>query len=624
MPIPRIPKKKNKANKRRKPARLPLSVEKIRQVTTSCRALLCKGGPGRPVAASLALLAAGGAIAAGAALSDTYSVCYSATVQGSTQVYFQEEDAYQQALAQAQAQAEQILGSIPPIQQDVTLDKALAPRDRVAELPQLTNAILDAMPQLEHVYTLYVDGSLIGASEDAAVIYEALNQVKEACGAGERSLTLEFENQVSLNYEYLPAETGTVTVEELTDRLLQQAPRTFLYTVQEGDTVEDILTRFSMTIERLQELNPDQELSALDTQEDTGFGLPDDLDLSEEEIADMRVLLTQLTGTPLEPGQTLVLEQLCPLLVVNSVEEQALTRDALPERLYEDDPSLFIGQQRIVQEGTAGRETALIREVKRCGVTVSTMDLSTVPLEPSTPLIIAVGTKPLPEGCLFLWPVQGPITSDYGYRFLFGETNFHQGVDIAAPMGTAICAGDNGQVIFAGERGTYGKLVIIQHANGFLSYYGHCSKLLVHAGDTVTQGQVIAAVGSTGRSTGPHCHFELRYGGSPIDPLLYLPGTNNAPARTQVEDEEEPEEEEPEEGENPEEGETPNPVDPAQPEDPEPVLPPFGEDPAAPPGEVETPETPPSPQPGGEPEPGQEPPAPVTPETEVPPTDTTS
>lgn len=612
MSVPRVPKKRKKAKSasRRRPVRLPLSTEKIRQITAACRALLLKGGPGRPVIASIALLAAGGAIATGAALSNTYSVCYAATVQGQTLAYFQEEDAYRQALSQAQAQAEQILGSIPPIPQEVTLDKALAPRDRVAELPQLTNAILDSIPQLEHVYTLYVDGSLIGASEDASVLHDALNQVKAACGAGEHSLALEFENQVSLNYEYLPAETGTVTVEELTQRLLQQAPRTFLYTVQEGDTVEQLLERFSMTIERLQELNPDQELSAQDGEEkDTGFGLPEEMDVSEEELEDFRVLLARLTGTSLEPGQTLVLEQLCPLLVVNSVEEQALTRDALPERLYEDDPDLYLGQQRIVQEGIAGRETALIREVKRCGVTVSTMDLSTVSLEPSTPLIIAIGTKPLPEGCLFLWPVQGPITSDYGYRFLFGETNFHQGVDIAAPMGTAICAGDNGQVIFAGERGSYGNLVILQHANGFLSYYGHCSKLLVRAGDFVTQGQVIAAVGSTGRSTGPHCHFELRYNGSPMDPLLYLPGENNAPARTQVgglpEDEQE------------EQPDDILPEDILQPEDPEAVLPPFGEDPTAPPPDSEPSEEDPLPpsQPN-EPEPGQEPQEPVSPEPE--------
>ena len=75
-------------------------------------------------------------------------------------------------------------------------------------------------------------------------------------------------------------------------------------------------------------------------------------------------------------------------------------------------------------------------------------------------------------------------------------------------------------MIFSGEKGTYGNLVILSHGNGFLTYYAHCSKLLVQVGDSVTQGQPIAAVGSTGRSTGPHCHFEVRYQNNPIDPLF--------------------------------------------------------------------------------------------------------
>ncbi|MFR5025585.1 MAG: M23 family metallopeptidase [Evtepia gabavorous] len=154
---------------------------------------------------------------------------------------------------------------------------------------------------------------------------------------------------------------------------------------------------------------------------------------------------------------------------------------------------------------------------------------------------MGTGTKAMPElpdGCLFLWPVQGPITSEFGYRFIFGENNFHRGLDIAAAAGTAINAAADGTVIFSGEKGTYGNLVILSHGNGFLTYYAHCSKLLVQVGDSVTQGQPIAAVGSTGRSTGPHCHFEVRYQNNPIDPLFYLPGENNAPVRTEPPEEE--------------------------------------------------------------------------------------
>ena len=77
-------------------------------------------------------------------------------------------------------------------------------------------------------------------------------------------------------------------------------------------------------------------------------------------------------------------------------------------------------------------------------------------------------------------------------------------------------------MIFSGEKGTYGNLVILSHGNGFLTYYAHCSKLLVQVGDSVTQGQPIAAVGSTGRSTGPHCHFEVRVNGTARNPYNYL------------------------------------------------------------------------------------------------------
>lgn len=512
-------------------------------------------GPGNPMLSAAALLLAGSMIAAGAEVNSDYALCYAASVQGQTLAYFQEEGTYQQALLQARNQAKEILGEQADSSawdQAVTLSTTLAPKNQVAEVHQVTDALLEAIPQLEHVYTLRVDGMLVGSARDAGTIYEALKQVKDVYTTAD-SLSVQFENQLSLAYEYLPADTETLDTPDLVSRLIEEAPRLFLYTAQEGDTVEELLERFSMTLERLQELNPDQVLDAIDLrpEEGGGFGLPEDLELDADQLADLRLLLLDAIGTPLEPGTVLTVEQICPLLVTSTVEEQTLTRDAVPERLYEDDPTMFQGQQRIIQEGTAGMETVLTRTVRRCGVALSSTDLSAVALGESTPLIVAIGTKPLPEGCLFLWPVQGRVSSDYGYRFVFGETNFHQGVDIAAPMGTAISAGADGQVVFAGERGSYGNLVILQHDNGFLSYYGHCSKILVTAGQSVTQGQIIAAVGSTGRSTGPHCHFELRYDGSPIDPLLYLPGENNAPARTMVEDEEEPEEENPEE-ENPE------------------------------------------------------------------------
>lgn len=121
-------------------------------------------------------------------------------------------------------------------------------------------------------------------------------------------------------------------------------------------------------------------------------------------------------------------------------------------------------------------------------------------------------------------PLQGRISDRFGYRedpFL-KKQKFHSGLDIAAPYGSDIRAAGAGKVIFAGRRGGYGNLVIIDHGYGIKTYYGHASKLLVEGGKNVQKGEVIAKVGSTGRSTGPHLHFEIRINDVPIDPLNYI------------------------------------------------------------------------------------------------------
>lgn len=121
-------------------------------------------------------------------------------------------------------------------------------------------------------------------------------------------------------------------------------------------------------------------------------------------------------------------------------------------------------------------------------------------------------------GMTFIKPVSGVLTSRFGGRW--GTT--HTGVDIGTATGTNIKAANGGTVIFSGWKGSLGKLVVISHGNGIQTYYGHCSSLLVSAGETVSAGQVIAKVGSTGRSTGPHLHFEIRVNGSAINPQSYI------------------------------------------------------------------------------------------------------
>ena len=124
----------------------------------------------------------------------------------------------------------------------------------------------------------------------------------------------------------------------------------------------------------------------------------------------------------------------------------------------------------------------------------------------------------------FIYPVRGQLTSRFGMRThpIYHITKMHTGIDLAAPSGTPIKAAAGGEVVFAGWWGGYGNVVIIDHGGGISTLYGHCSAIYVRKGQSVSQGEVIAAVGSTGLATGPHLHFEVRKNGKPVDPLGYL------------------------------------------------------------------------------------------------------
>ena len=124
---------------------------------------------------------------------------------------------------------------------------------------------------------------------------------------------------------------------------------------------------------------------------------------------------------------------------------------------------------------------------------------------------------------LYRWPVHGRITSYFGRRSLgMGTARFHQGLDVAAPYGTAVRAARSGTVTFAGWSGAYGYLVRIRHAGNEETWYAHHSEVLVETGQYVKQEQVIGRIGSTGLSTGPHLHFEIHEQGRPVDPLSHL------------------------------------------------------------------------------------------------------
>ena len=187
-------------------------------------------------------------------------------------------------------------------------------------------------------------------------------------------------------------------------------------------------------------------------------------------------------------------------------------RDSLAELRSARERSLAsVGVQRREWEAQADALEGESRRLASAIASAPPAALPSVGQHTATP-----ATAPSSTG--FIWPVQGTLVSPYGQRW----GRLHSGIDIAAPAGTPIAASASGQVVYAGSMSGYGLIVLIQHAGGIATAYAHNSSISVSVGQSVTQGQTIAAVGCSGHCFGDHVHFEVRVGGSAVDPMGYL------------------------------------------------------------------------------------------------------
>ena len=188
--------------------------------------------------------------------------------------------------------------------------------------------------------------------------------------------------------------------------------------------------------------------------------------------------------------------------------------------------------QDVVRQQVAAKEAARLALVQKARSQKAAFQKQVAALQAESNSITSLlrgvqkgqGIAPSGKGILAI-PLPGaPITSPFGMRYdpILETNSMHTGVDFGAPMGTPIHAAAAGTVVFAGPRGGYGNCTIIDHGNSLATLYGHQSVIGVTVGQKVTKGQVIGKVGSTGMSTGPHLHFEVRVNGTPVNPMLYL------------------------------------------------------------------------------------------------------
>jgi murein DD-endopeptidase MepM/ murein hydrolase activator NlpD len=214
-----------------------------------------------------------------------------------------------------------------------------------------------------------------------------------------------------------------------------------------------------------------------------------------------------------------------PYVSIVTYEEAKLTEKMPFEVEYKKTSTLFSDEQRVQTKGVYG-EREIVADVKKVnGLVVDRNILEENVLKAPKTQIVAKGTRPVPASKgtgKFLRPISGKISSRYGYRTVYGRSNFHSGVDIANRIGTPVKAADGGVVTFAGWKGSYGYMVEIDHGGGFKTRYAHNSKIYVKVGQRVYQGKTISAVGNTGRSTGPHVHFEVLKYGKTQNPESYI------------------------------------------------------------------------------------------------------
>ncbi|TCO77945.1 M23 family metallopeptidase [Marinisporobacter balticus] len=267
--------------------------------------------------------------------------------------------------------------------------------------------------------------------------------------------------------------------------ILQGTEEEKIHEVQQGESFWTIAKKYKLNVDDLLKANPDVS--------------PDKLQIDQK--------------------ISLVVPK--PLLTVATVEKVNYEEKIPYEIEFEETSALYKGEKKIKVNGKDGQREILAEVVKYNGIEFSKNILEESIIENPTKQVVLKGTKnpPPKKGTGTLDnPTRGRLSSRFGWRW--GRK--HTGIDLAGPIGTPIKAADGGKIIFSGYKNGYGKCLIIDHGANTQTYYAHCSKLLVSKGQNVFKGQKIAEVGNTGRSTGPHLHFEVRKNGVPVNPLNYV------------------------------------------------------------------------------------------------------
>ena len=441
-----------------------------------------KAGPAIFLTLSLALSAT-------PVLAHLYSPCVQVSVNGVDMGLIESQAMVETAVEKVETRASRILGYDYSLDATVTYDFRVALREEQATAAHVETYLFDQIGELMQTSVLTVNGRTLGATDDAEGLQSLLDSIM-ALYKNENTISASFLESLSVSRQYTPT-ADIMELSDMTSILTANSMEQVDYTVQAGETFSGIAASLGMTMKELEKLNPEVNINRL------------------------------------QIGQVLTVSQAVPFLSVRTIDNLTYEGDVEFEVEKVPDNSMYEGDSKILTPGVAGRaiynaDVTYLNGTEQARV-INSMEVLTEPVTQ----VVAVGTKERPRTMAtgsFQWPLRGTLTSGYGTRYIFGSYSFHGGIDIAAPYGTTIAAADGGKVIHASNDGTgFGLYVVVDHENGLKSYYCHCSSLLVRVGDRVYKGQSIARVGSTGNSTGNHCHFQVKKNDVTVSPWNYLP-----------------------------------------------------------------------------------------------------
>ena len=311
--------------------------------------------------------------------------------------------------------------------------------------------------------------------------YDALMAKLQNHFKAEGATVRRMDIEPQIKAEAVKTEEKILTVDEAFKLLLTGGREEAVYVAEETESLESVAKKFNMTVDEIKALNANWE-------------------------------------DPLHKGSKITVLKPAPMVTVTLQQEKKAQSPVAFKTVKKEDSNQVKSVKKVLRAGKAGAlETTTRVESENGKVTASVTEASRLVQEPVDEIVV-VGTKEGLATGSFMTPTVGRLSSPFGPRW----GRFHYGVDLANATGTNVVAADGGVVTRAGMAGSYGNLIIIDHQNGTSTRYAHLSAFNVKAGDVVQKGQSIGKIGSTGRSTGPHLHFEVRVGGVAKNPLDFI------------------------------------------------------------------------------------------------------